>query len=266
VITEKLIFKIPYEFDPVESWADIFGANLFDWWDFNDATSMTLTGALIDNITSQVSSRPFAAGAGLRPTLITDATIGRDVADFDGVLTRMTLTSPATTSTYNFLHDGSGGCIIMISRNTLSGATQIPLSNAFGASERGFRMQFGTSDQVFSVVSNGSANVVVGASSNTFTVNKWNSVVQSIDADNATANDRVEQVLNGTSTKGNTFTGTPSTRNALRNLELGKAASATGAYFKGQISEIIIVNTIPTAGQLARLQTKIEADYGTFPI
>ena len=89
MITEKLIFKIPYEFDPVESWADIFGANLFDWWDFNDATSMTLTGALIDNITSQVSSRPFATGAGLRPTLITDATIGRDVADFDGVLTRM---------------------------------------------------------------------------------------------------------------------------------------------------------------------------------
>lgn len=244
----------------------IFGANLFDWWNFNDAASLSLSGSLIDSVISQVSSRPIASTGSLRPTLITDATLSRNVADFDGIVTKMGAVAPATTSTYKFLHDGSGGAVILISRNTLSGATQVPLSTAFGIAQTGFRLQQTASNTLSSVVVNGTTNVVIGSSSNTFSINQWNSCVQVIDADNATASDRVENILNGTSTKNNATTGTPSAGASSRILDLGKADAAVGAYFKGQISEILIINTIPTPTQLSQLQTYLDYIYGTFPI
>ena len=56
MITEKLIFKIPYEIADVPDYDVIFGANYFDHWDFNNAGSLTLTGTLIDEARSLTGS------------------------------------------------------------------------------------------------------------------------------------------------------------------------------------------------------------------
>ena len=64
----------------------IFGANLFDWWDFTDLATQSISGGgQIDSITSKgTNAGVFASSGTERPASIVGVN-GLNVADFDGV-------------------------------------------------------------------------------------------------------------------------------------------------------------------------------------
>jgi len=247
--------------------SEIFGANYYEDWDFDNASSLNLTGSLINSITSTgLNGGLFTESGANRPSLITDAIIGKDVAEFDGVGEFMRVLG--SEGDYNFLHDGSGGCVIivqkMLSAPTLLGFTLI---NGFGAGSTGFRNQITNPLTSNSVVSNGVSNSIINASSNAVTLNTYASNVLTFDADNATAADRAEVILNGTSTKANTQTAAPSVANADKPLTMGvRADSLAGFFLHGTIARVIVADIDPSALQLSQLQTYLDSHYGTFPI
>jgi len=262
VITEKLIFKIPYEIADVPDYDVIFGANYFDHWDFNNAGSLTLTGTLIDEARSLTGSgRDFFSSGTQRPSIITDATIGRNVAEFDGVSENMFVFGSGTS--YDFLHNGDGGCVIVVYKSNTTPAIQSQLvTNSFG--DIGFRIQH--VGNINSVVRNASTNIIVNATTESTPNGDYASSVTVLDAGNATLVDRAEQVTNGVSAKNNTTSGTPTLLQASNDLRIARRANAGSFYLDGTISEVIIADTIPTPTQLAQVQARLEFDYGTFPI
>lgn len=278
MINERLIFKIPYEFDPApDDFSDIFGANYYEDWNFEDASSLVLSGSLITSITSSGLNGGIMEASGVdRPTLVSSVALGVDVAEFDGVSERLGVNG--STADYNFLHDGSGGCVIIVAYvdDANPDKAQVFLDNhGLTSANTGFsiyhddRSSSSRNNRLVNTVAKSSAgNLSVQNLSldNAFSTEEYNSLITVIDADNATAADRsILNVNNGTDIKLNTKTNTPSTGNASRDLNL--ARSGLGAfYFKGKVARVIIADTIPTAGQLADVQTRLDYDYGTFPI
>lgn len=247
--------------------ATILGANYYEDWNFNEPSTITLMGSEITQINSLgLNGFNLSSPSGNRPLLVNDATLGVDVAEFDGV--SEFLRGPlASDSAYKFLHNGSGGCVIVVTKSTLSGATQVLLGSCFGAAEIGYRNTLAVSNFMNGGCFNGSGSTQTSTqTTNTMTLNSWDSVVTSIDNNNATTLDRMELVLSGTSSKTNTNTLTPSTANSTSLLYLCRNPSTANAYYKGQVARVIIADTIPTPTQLAQIQTRLEYDYGTFPI
>jgi len=246
------------------TWSGVFGANYFDHWRFWDGGSLTLTGSLIDQADSLTGSgRDLFATGIIRPTLTADATLGKNVADFDGVSEYMRVFG--STGEYNFLHDGSGGCVIVIYTSYTTPAIQSQLvANSFG--NIGFRIQHSPAGTINSVVRNASANIVSNLATEITTNGEYNSSVTTFDVGNATLADRLEQVTNSVSEKNNSTSGTPTAANAANNLTIGRRSNASSFYLDGSIAEVIILDTIPTPSQLADIQTILSQDYGSFPI
>jgi len=267
MITEKLIFKIPYEIAPPvipDDYDVIFGANYYDHWRAWDAGSLTLTGALVDQADSLTGSgRNLVSSGGARPTLVNVAKISRNAFDFDGISEYMELLT--STGDYNFLHDTNGGCVIIVYSNLVTPVSQGQLvSNGFG--DIGFRILQSSTGSVNTVIRNAGANIAINITTEITTNTEYNSFVNVHDPNNATLLDRVESVTNGVSGKFNTSSGTPTPADAANNLIVGKRANASSFYFNGTISEILIADTIPTPTQLAQVQARLTYDYGTFPI
>lgn len=280
MITEKLIFKIPYEIAPIpDDFATIFGANYYDDWNFNDAGSLSLTGSLINRITSSgLNGGVFSSTASYRPKLTTDAIIGKDVADFDGVGEYMIVAG--STGSYNFLHNSSGGCVIIVGKvqDVNPNAGYAILANTNGGSPDIGAFIFFEDRDFIPIPKNNSlrSNVVRGVSGMLTSANltadsaylpqQYNSLVNVFDGGNATAAERNSIIINnGSEIKNNVDTNAASASNASGVLNLG-ASRSLSFFFKGQISRVIIADTIPTPTQLTKIQTRLNYDYGTFPI
>lgn len=255
---QMAIGSIPIDYDA------IFGDNYYDHWRAWDAGSLTLTGALVDQADSLTGSgRNLVSSGGARPTLVNVSKISRKAFDFDGISEYMEVLS--STADYNFLHDTSGGCVIIVYSNLVTPAIQgTLLANGFG--DIGFRIIQSNSNVVNTVVRNAVANIAVNVTTETTTNGEYNSFVNVHDINNATLLDRIESVTNGVSGKFNTSSGTPTLADAANNLTVGKRATSADFYFNGTIAEIIIADTIPTPTQLAQVQARLEFDYSTFPI
>lgn len=269
MITEKLIFKIPYEIAPIpDDFATILGANYYEDWDFNDAGSLSLTGSLIDSITSSgLNGGVFSSSLGARPTMFTDATLGKDIAIFDGVSDYMEVLGSAAN--YNFLHDGSGGCIITVLQQRVSPASIATiLSNGFGGGNVGFRSEISSLNIDRALASNAAGLIYFNPPSTAITNLTYNSNVKTFDVGNATAADKGNVILNGTDNLNNVNTGAPSVANADDNLLMGVQASflRTGFFLDGRIARVIIADVLPTPTQLTQIQARLNYEYGTFPI
>ena len=247
----------------------IFGANYYDHWRPWNAASLTITSPpLVDAIASLTGSgRSFSTSvATSRPTLLLDGAIGKNVLDFDGVNEFLRVLSSSTD--YNFLHDGSGGCVVVVAKPDTS-ATGIVLRNFSGSTDVGFS-EVVISNSYNTAVARGvsGAFTLVNNSGSGAASGSYFSKVSVYDADNGTAADRSEVYLSGgVAIKNNVLTNAPSVTNATSNLTMGVLPPLNISFpFDGKIAEVIIINTIPTPTQLAAVQARLEYDYTTFPI
>jgi len=267
MITEKLIFKIPYDIPDVPDFSTIFGANYYDDWNFNDSGSLVLSGSLIDSVTSSgLNGAVFSSSGALRPSLVTDAIIGKDVAQFDGVSEFMTI--PSSTGMYNFLHNGSGGCIIAIHRplSTPASAALIVNNGGWGVASVGFRHQTNSLLSNNIIVRNSTSIIMLDASTELNILSEYNSNVNIFDVGQAVAADKSTVITNAVTDNNNTSTGTPSVANSTDLMHLGRSSLSPNFYYNMNLARLIIADTIPTPTQLAQIQARLIYDYGTFPI
>lgn len=254
--------------NPLKTPEQIFGANYYDDWDFNDLSTISESSGLIDSITSKGSyGGVFTSSGGNRPTLTYDSDLNKYVAEFDGVSDYMSQSS--SLNKYNFLHNGDGGVVIYVFKTDGSASNQTILTNTNSSGERGAIQAIQSSNSIISSVYKGSAGNPAVSSITTGTVltTDYNFVISILDADNAVAADRNEIYINNNAVeKVNTETNSPSTLNASRQIIMGRRAASNSLFFDGKLARIIIINTIPTEEQLSDLQDYLTNYYGTFPI
>jgi hypothetical protein len=257
--------------------SQIFGANLYDWWDFTDlATQSIAGGGAINSITSKgTNAAVFSSSGTSRPASIVGVN-GLNVADFDGVNDFMQVA--ASTGLYNFLHNGSLGTVIMINRisdaNPNNGQALIN-NNALGATTVGTgityddRSSLSRNNTVVSFINQTGGRVVTNVSFNDFfTPQQYNMLINELDADASPVADRSALSVNGgVKQKNNTQILAPTSDNAFDNITLGRISSGTTFYLKGQIPEVIILTSHPTPTQITQLNAYYTNKYGgTFPI
>ena len=279
MITEKLIFKIPYELSPIpEDYDVIFGANYYDHWRAWDAGSLTLTGSLVDSAASLTGSGREMLSSGInRPSLITDVTLGKNVFSFDGVSERMSV--PSSNGLYNFLHNGIGGVVISVFRvedvnpdllyclldNNNIATASVGVSLLFD--DRSSISRNNTYREFIVRGVNASFTSLVQSANDYIETQKYISLVSTFDADNATLADRSNIYVNdGLVLNNNSSSGAASIANASFNLTMGSAAGGSLSA-KINLAEVIIADTVPTPTQLSQIQARLIYDYGTtFPI
>ncbi len=269
-LTDRFGFKPGGDGEFPLTWASIYGSNVYEWWDYNNDSTVSETGGLIDSITSLGSNGGLLESSGVnRPSRITDTILGGKTSDFDGLSEYMEVAG--STGMYNFLHDGSGGAVIVVFNDNSAPTTSLAMimANSLGTLDIGIRLQRRQAqNDIACRVPNGggSAYAVLNNETTPTAYNQYNSLVSTFDTGNAIAADRNNLIINGTSNKNNSQTTPASTSNATENLRIGaRAGAANTDNFKGQIREILIINTLPTPSQLILTQTKL-AQYGSFPI
>jgi PKD repeat protein len=254
--------------------SQIFGANLYDWWDFTDTSTQSITGGLINSITSKgTNAAVFSSSGTERPASIVGIN-GLNVADFDGVNDFMQVAT--STAMYNFLHNGSLGAAIILNRieDLNPGNAQILLDNAgFLSANIGITSAYDdrVDDRFLSATYRGTLGLVqtVNTTANgAYLSQQYNQTVIKLDTDNGVIADRnVVEINNGTEIKNNSTNASQSVANASFNFTIGKNANASTYYLKGQISEVIILTSHPTPTQITQLNNYYTNKYGgTFPI
>jgi hypothetical protein len=273
-------FGFQQSFNSVLSPNEIFGADLYDWWDFTDTSTQSITGGLIDSITSKdTNGAVFASSGTERPASIVGVN-GLNVADFDGVNDFMQVAG--STGMYNFLHNGSLGTVILISRieDANPDNNQVFLSNnGVLSSNIGYSLQYDdrssipTNNGIRAVVTKGVTGrfVIISLEDNYYTPQQYNLLIQTLDTDNVIVADRQELFLNnglGQNTVGAFAYELPVTSNAFNDFTIGKNSNTLSNYLKGQIPEVIILKDIhPTPTQITQLNNYLTNKYGgTFPI
>jgi hypothetical protein len=257
----------------------IFGADLYDWWDYTDlATQSIAGGGQINTITSKgTNAGVFASSGTSRPASIVGIN-GLNVADFDGVNDFMEVA--ASTGMYNFLHDGSLGTVILVNRINdadPNNAQVLINNNNLTTTEIGFsiiyddRSSLSRSNLINNSITKGVTGQIVSSNitnNDTYLTQQYNFFINKLDADASPAADRSALSINGGSEiKNNVETNAPVLTNATNNLTIGRRASFNDFLLKGQIPEIIILNSHPTPTQLTQLNAYYTNKYGsTFPI
>jgi hypothetical protein len=261
----------------IPSPSQIFGANLYDWWDFTDDSTLTKSGTRVDAITSKASARQFTSSGANRPQVVTGAVNGLQVANFDGVSEFMQV--PSSTALYNFLHNQEdGGMVIIISKLTDADPNNLQyiLNNTATTSNVGSAINY---DDRLSVPANnvirslgvrgvgGTTSYNNVTSNNFFTTQQFNILRSIVDPNNGTAANRSKLSINfGADIQNNISISAPSTSNATNNLTLGRLADSSSFFLKGDFAEVLITTGQPTSEQLTQIQTYLTSKYGTFPI
>jgi PKD repeat protein len=250
----------------IPSFATIFSANyLFDWNPDVSASVTTSGGGALDSISSVgLNTAAFTQTGAARPQLVANQINGKPVIRFDGATSFMAIAS--STALFNFLHNSTGGTVIIVSRVDALGVANAFIGNTVGASEVGSRFLKNISNKYSAFLTNGTSIVVLDVTTNDYANNQYNSTINIVDPANATANQRSLITLNGSNSNNNTDTATPTSANATRNMEMGRRQTSPFQYLNGDIARIIIVDAKATPTQQAQVAARLAYEYGTFPI
>jgi hypothetical protein len=263
---------------PPDDFATIFGANyLFDW-NPDVSASVSVTGSAVDSIASVgLNTAAFTQTGAARPQLVTNQINGKPVIRFDGATSFMQIA--ASTALFNFLHNATGGTVIVVSKINLANSEvnmTLLVNNGGGTPVVGFSILYDDRSSVSrqDVIINSITRGVSGAatsfnvtSNDYFDTLQFNSLINISDPANATAADRSSLILNGgAAVKNNVLTNAPSSANATDNMTLGRNSSTATAFLNGDIARIIIVDAKATPTQQAQVAARLTFEYGTFPI
>ena len=170
--------------------------------------------------------------------------------------------SIGTTSTFNFLHDGTSSCAITVAN--LSTTSSLLGTAALSRALRGYSTRVRTNDTIQVIISTGSAFAVNNITdSASFTAGQLALIQDYIDADNATAADRSSIYLDNSAVyKNNTETNSVSASDAVNSMRLGAFGDLSG-YLNGYMSECIFYDSDQTSNKNG-IQTNINEYFSIY--
>lgn len=249
-------------------------AGLEAWWDAADSASVTLDSGRVSQLNDKSGKGRHAANTtsgSTQPTYETAARNGRNVARFVAASTQR-LTVASSTAAFNFVHNGSNAFIIAVasfggSANPAAGHYLMGNSGAASAN-RGFFLGYEDESPFNNASTIGVFRGFLGANAASVISNDritpQTTVVYEVlvDADNATANNRALQRVNGSAQYGgNTLTNAPVTTDATFNLQLG-ATGNNALPMTGDICEILMYSQHPTADAQAAIRRYLGTKWG----
>ena len=254
---------------------------LESWWDAADAASVTLDSGRVSQLADKSGKGRHAANStsgSTQPSYITGARNGLNVARFAAASVQR-LTVASSTAAYNFIHNGTESYIAAVSvygtvanPNTAYGL----LGSARGSLPTGFQVVYrdsgGANDALTCDINNNGTAVANGLNAaNTAVLNAHFNLAPAqtmlvqefeIDADNATASQRVKVRVNGgTEVAENNKTAAVTTGNAEQNLQLG-AIGSNVAPLQGDICEILMFSQLPTAAARDMIRRYLGSKWG----
>jgi hypothetical protein len=210
-----------------------------------------------------------------QPRILTSGVINREAGTpamvFDGTNDWMNV--PFSTAMFNFMHDGGDATIFSVQRfGSISdpNAAYVLYDNHGTSSSTLIGNSFFYDDRVSVPRSNThvaqiGVSIALIAEENQITPNVIGLVYNKLDADNATAANRIRGAFNGGSDYGgNTLTAAPSASNAAFNFTLGSTAASTKVLFLlGAVQELIIYNADQSSNRTA-IETNINNFYSIY--
>lgn len=254
---------------------DIFGGTDMKQW-INYNRSSTQSGGLITYATDlsgnsadieqgTVANQPTATAGGLN---------GKLVATFDGSTEYMTATSAA--SYFNFLHNGTNSTVWIVAKSgtVANPDTAYTVFGNGGASTttRGAtafyddRSSSTRNNQLRVNATKGTVgqSVISAGSDDSLTPNAFHFLRVELDCDDGTPANRCLRVIDGTAeTRVNAEANGASASDASYVMNYGRTPVSGGLfYLDGDIAEIIILNRFATAGEITRIQTYFNNEWG----
>jgi len=163
-----------------------------------------------------------------------------------------------STSTWNFLHNGTDSSVFTVARVRSTGEDPNAAHFLFDTHSLSGGVGFSVFYDDRTIASRNNAlvvqiargvagfNAALISDSNKITPGDYNIIGMYLDADNATAANRIKNRINGAADFGaNTLTGAPSASNSTYALNIGGAGLGS-TYLTGDFCEILILSTQPS--------------------
>lgn len=236
----------PAGFDPLS----ISGCKL--WLDASDTATISLSGSDVTQWNDKSGNGyNFTQGTSAnRPKSGTRTQNSLNVIDFDG--NNDSLTTSAAKSAFNFLQNSVSTIFRVIKQDSNTGVRFILGTNDGSFSSIGI-YQFTNSTNELSNCGNGSGSSVYNITITADTNAKYQ--VYKSDPANATAANRIKVSTNaGAFTGSNTGTASPSASNSTIDFILGNDSNGGTLPYDGFIAEILIYDTILSAGDITDVQ------------
>jgi hypothetical protein len=249
------------------------------WLDAADASTVTTVSSAVSQWNDKSGNGRNAAQstAGNRPEYQSAAQNGLNAVRFTAASAHF-LTA-GTTSTWNFLHNGTGSAVFFVSRVRSTGDNPNQVHTYLstgGAGSLSVGCWIAYDDTSSSSRNNGLnirvANSGTGGlgtySSNDITNDKitpgtYHILSSYVDADNATAANRTVQRVDGSASfSSNTSTNTPSTSNSATALNIGRDVASATLDFTGDICEVLVFNTQPGTTDRQRIEGYLAHKWG----
>jgi hypothetical protein len=213
-----------------------------------------------------------------QPIVLTSGVINREAGTpaivFDGTNDWMEV--PSSTATFNFMHNGADATLFSVQRfGSISDPNALYVflnNNAFNTANIGAAVFYDdrnsvsrNNNHIVSVTRGVSGQGAAAIFEESITPNIIQILYNKIDADNATAANRVRGGVNAGSDYGNnTLTNAPSASNATFNITLGGFGGTSKALFLlGAVQELIIYNADQSTNRTA-IETNINNFYSIY--
>lgn len=249
------------------------------WLDAADASTVTTVSSAVSqwNDKSGNGRNATQATAGNRPVYQASAQNGLNAVRFTAASSHF-LTA-GTTSTWNFLHNGTNSAVFLVSRVRNTGDNpdvQHTYLSTGGAASGGIGYWIAYDDTA-SASRNNALNIRVAnsaaggggtyasndATNNKITPGTYYILSSYVDADNATAANKTVQRIDGSASFGsNVSTNAPSASNSTYALTLGRDLVTTSVDFTGDICEVLIFNTQPDTLDRQKLEGYLAHKWG----
>jgi hypothetical protein len=251
-------------------------ANLALWLDAGDSGTVILNGSDVSEWRDKSGNDRHASQttAARQPEYISSAQNGLGALRFDAASEHFM--TAGTTSTWNFLHNGSNAAVFILARCRSTGnnpdAIHTYLSTGgAGSSNIGFFICY---DDLASASRNNAldARVARGVggtfasldiTNDKLTPGTYHLISSYIDADNGTAGNRTVQRVDGdASFSSNTLTNAPSASDSTSSLHIGRDVASSTLDFTGDICEVCIFNNHPATADRERIEGYLAHKWG----
>jgi hypothetical protein len=246
IIASQIGVPSAASFDPLS----ISGCKL--WLDAADTSTISLSGSDVTQWDDKSGNGyNFAQGTSAnRPKSGTRTQNSLNVIDFDG--TNDSLTTTAAKSAFNFLQNSVSTIFRVIKQDSNSGVRFILGTNDGSFSSIGI-FQYTSSTNEFARCGGGSGSAVYDISITADTNAKYQAYKS--DPANGTAANRIKVSTNaGAFTGTNTGTASTSASNSTIDFILGNDSNGGSLPYDGFIAEILIYDTILSAGDITDVQ------------
>jgi hypothetical protein len=239
-------------------------AGYFTWLDAADTSTITKSGSAVSQWTDK-SANAFAftqATSAYKPDSGLDTQNGKNVLTW-GVNDR--LVNTAASSNWKFLHYDTGTIFVAFKQTVAGNSAGIMQTNGASSVQTGFYIFHQATSKIQHQVSfSSSGNTVVNNNTDNNAVDtNFTYLTILSDPRNATAANRSDiRVKQGSAIKNNTQTNAAANTNPTNTLSIGDYQDAGGIAINGTVGEIIIYNSILSAGDILLNQQYLANKWG----